>query len=350
MLSLKSREWREFVIEDIFNVISGKDIVPLVNNGNIPYVNSSGINNGVTAYVKVGIVLVENVITIARTGTVGATFYQSQKTYISGNIRALKPKAKELNRHIAQFIITTFKNSVHDIFSYGMILGTERIKRQKILLPVSRNGNPDWRFMDNYIRDREFPMLEQYCQYIGNVEETAAAVPFETKEWGEFYILDFFRSKRGKEGNMVALKAGKLPLISAKKIDNGLKAFVEVPFNRRHDGHAITLNNDGDGGAGLAYYQPSVFALDTHVTLLRPKLELSKFILVFISAAISKQKESFGHGYAISDRRLNYFKVMLPITEDGSPDWGYMDQYAKSLMAGQLKAYLSYSHKKLIES
>ncbi len=40
---------------------------------------------------------------------------------------------------------------------------------------------------------------------------------------------------------MQSLACGTLPLISARKFDNGLKGFVEVPKNRIREGHAITL-------------------------------------------------------------------------------------------------------------
>jgi len=147
------------------------------------------------------------------------------------------------------------------------------------------------------------------------------------KDWEEFYIVDYFTPQRGREGNMTGLSSGDVPLISAKKTDNGLKAFVNAPIERLHLGHVITLNNDGDGGAGLAYFQPFSFALDTHVTTLRPIAPLSKQALIFISAAISKQSEKFGHGHAISNSRLKKMKMMLPINKEGEPDFTYMADY-----------------------
>jgi len=145
---------------------------------------------------------------------------------------------------------------------------------------------------------------------------------------------------------MASLQEGMIPLISAKNGNNGLKMFVIAPMDRVHSGHVITLNNDGDGGAGLAYYQPSAFALDTHVTSLRARNILSKFTLIFISSIISKQRENYGHGYSISDNRLKELKIMLPVTNDGEPDWNYMEQYAKSMMCQQISAYLAYLEQK----
>ena len=104
----------------------------------------------------------------------------------------------------------------------------------------------------------------------------------------------------------------------------------------------MTLNNDGDGGAGIAYYQPTKFLLDTHVTALYPKNFLSKEILLFISRSITNQREKFGHGYSLNNKRLNTFRVMLPVNEAGAPDFEYMEAYVKNLMAKKYRKYLEY--------
>ena len=70
---------------------------------------------------------------------------------------------------------------------------------------------------------------------------------------------------------MSTLADGHLPLVSARKCDNGYKQFVASNNKRLYEGNIITLNNDGDGGAGIAYYQPHCMALDSHVTALIPK-------------------------------------------------------------------------------
>lgn len=35
-------------------------------------------------------------------------------------------------------------------------------------------------------------------------------------------------------------------------------------------------------------------------------------------------------------------RIMLPVTDDGTPDYEYMEQYAKNLMLRKYKQYLSY--------
>ena len=95
-------------------------------------------------------------------------------------------------------------------------------------------------------------------------------------------------------------------------MENGLKGFYSgTKMHRRFAGNCLTLNNDGDGGVGLSYYQPTEFLLDTHVYALYPKTQISKFAQLFVSRSISMCRPCFSHGYSISQGRLKTLKIML---------------------------------------
>lgn len=162
-------------------------------------------------------------------------------------------------------------------------------------------------------------------------------------EWKAFSLGDLFYFDKGNQNNMGALQDGKIPLVSAKKCDNGYKTFVSKNSKKLYNGHCITLNNDGDGGAGLAYYQPCQMALDSHVTALIPKVSMSKYTMLFIARSISMQRSLFGHGRSINSARLRIFKLMLPVDEKVQPDYAFMDKYMKAVekrLLTQYKAYL----------
>lgn len=174
---------------------------------------------------------------------------------------------------------------------------------------------------------------------------------YSTIEWRDFYLSDFFDFEKGNQNNMASLTTGAIPLVSARKIENGFKDFVAPNSKKLFSGGIITLNNDGDGGAGIAYYQPYKMALDSHVTALIPKLNLTKYQLLFIAACISKQRNRFGHGYSINSNRLRSFKLMLPITENGMmPDWDFMHDFQFNREQEILKPTLERLCKRLIIS
>ena len=140
---------------------------------------------------------------------------------------------------------------------------------------------------------------------------------------------------------MAMLDTGDIPLISAKNGNNGLKGFVNTP-NKVVHGRCITLNNDGDGGAGLAYYQPTDMALDTHVTALVPKTEMSQYTQLFISECLSGLHGFFGHGLSISNERAKKIKIMLPVAENGRPEYDFIEQFGRRMMVKKYQQYISF--------
>lgn len=170
----------------------------------------------------------------------------------------------------------------------------------------------------------------------------------KTKEikWKDFLLLDLFTYKKGNQKNMNALTDGETPLVSAKKIENGYKGFYNVNAKEVFEGDCITLNNDGDGGAGLSFYQPSSFALDTHVTALYPIDKMTHNTMLFIACCISKQSVLFGHGHSINTSRLEHLTIMLPCDSSGEkPNYAYMDNYMKATEKRQLLKYKKYLNK-----
>lgn len=172
---------------------------------------------------------------------------------------------------------------------------------------------------------------------------------FSKIAWQDFYLSDFFKFEKGNQNNMASLTSGDIPLVSARKVDNGFKDFVAPNNKKLFDGGIITLNIDGDGGAGIAYYQPYKMALDSHVAALIPKIDLNRYQLIFIAACITKQRNRFGHGYSINSNRLRSFKLMLPIIEGGEiPDWEFMNDFQKAKEQEILKPTIDTLCKRLI--
>ena len=67
------------------------------------------------------------------------------------------------NKYIAMFIahqITAQKGK----YNYGYKMGTERLKRQMIQLPVDESGQPDWEFMTEYMKAHEHELILRYLK------------------------------------------------------------------------------------------------------------------------------------------------------------------------------------------
>lgn len=187
-------------------------------------------------------------------------------------------------------------------------------------------GDP---FMSSYMRQEEARLLAQTIPRLERQQAGGSANPvgLAGMPWRAYRLLDLFEARRGNQNHMAALGPGLTPLISAKKWNNGVKDFVEEGPRGVFPRHCITLNNDGDGGAGLAFYQPFAAAVDSHVTVLLPRVRVGRGALLFVVRCISEQRAKYGHGYSISSDRLRGFRLMLPAGEDGNPNWDFMDAY-----------------------
>lgn len=98
-------------------------------------------------------------MSVNRNGSVGYSFYQPYKALFSNDCRKLRLKNK--SPFVGKFISRIIKGQ-KDKYGYGYKMGTGRIKRQKILLPVDKKGQPDYEYMEHYIKKLEYEKLVKY--------------------------------------------------------------------------------------------------------------------------------------------------------------------------------------------
>ena len=345
MLNLNDREWKAFKVKNIFAIEKCKcSSVSTLKQGTFPYVGATNRNNGIMSFVekKDKWVTKGNCIVFIcdGQGSVGYSIYKKEDFIGSTTLKV--GRSEHLNRYTAQFLVSALDKN-RQMYSYGYKRNENRLSNESIMLPTADDGQPDYAFMEQYIREREDKFKQKYRDFV-NAQLETPPIPLADKTQKAFKVLDLFEYKRGNQNNMNSLADGNDMLISAKNINNGLKGFYASTNNKKgtYKGNCITLNNDGDGGVGLAYYQPYKFLLDTHVYALYPKKNISYFVMLYLSQALSKQRVCFSHGYSISQDRLKAMKIMLPVTDEGSPDYEYMEQYIKAVMFGKYKKYLEY--------
>ncbi len=153
---INTDSWHYFKFDDgttnsIFKIKKGKRLTKKdQSDGNIPYVSSSSLNNGIDNYIGNGHTD-ENCISFACYGSIGEVFYQDQKVWVSDNANVFYLRERKLNPYLAMFLITVLRLEQFR-FSYGMTGKKERLQSFDIKLPVTKKGEPDWDFMENYIK------------------------------------------------------------------------------------------------------------------------------------------------------------------------------------------------------
>lgn len=160
-------EWGEFYISDIFNTVQRGKRLTKANqiDGNVPYISSTGLNNGLDNFIgnTECIRSSQKDLTIANSGSVGSCFYHSYKYVASDHVTTLK--LSNGNDNVYKFL-STILGRLKEKYSFNREINDARIKREKILLPIDTNGNPNWDYMENYIKIIEKKKIEQILEYL----------------------------------------------------------------------------------------------------------------------------------------------------------------------------------------
>ena len=166
---MKNKEWESFKICDIFDIVlsRGDNQADMLESGKIPLVSSGMNNNGVCKFIKNGDGLSKifdrNTITI---DMFGKPFYHDYKFFAvsHGRVNILIPKVK-INKEIGMFLVTTIEKSTIGKYSYNRMCSQSRLENQLIMLPVNEDKMPDYKYMEEYIRNIQSHKINKYIKY-----------------------------------------------------------------------------------------------------------------------------------------------------------------------------------------
>ena len=154
-LAFTDRKWNWFGCGSLFEIEYGqreytsKDILDLPIGG-VPLISSTGESNGVYGFYDIQ-PKYSHVLSIARTGSVGATFYHNYDCCINDDCMVLSLIKEKLNIFRGLFLCYILGQEKYR-YSYARKVTPTRMRESKIKLPVDKSGVPDWQFMENYIK------------------------------------------------------------------------------------------------------------------------------------------------------------------------------------------------------
>ena len=343
--------WGEFSIKEIFITHKGTNGIQTptgsyikrckFKKSNMPRITVRETNNGIDDFVfsiDKNFRVYKNFISVS---FLGGVFYHPYEASIDMKVHALIPKSIELNRYNAQFLINAIKNNlIHS--SYGNQLSSTDLPRIKIMLPVDDNGNPEWRFMEKYIKEREDKQRNDLKEYYKSRLLDLVICPevLTDVEWGEFFVSDVFDTvQRGKRLTKANQIDGETPYISSTALNNGVDNFIGNTENIRKSDHDLTFANSGSVGA--CFYHNYEYIASDHVTSLKLP-NRNDTVYKFISVILGRLEEKYSFNREINDTRIKRKKLLLPIDESGNPNWIYMENFIKNIEQIQIKKILKY--------
>ena len=168
-MNLTDRNWKPFDVGIVFNDIQRGKRLKSENHkpGQKVYVSSSSENNAVDAFIgnEIGIREFEDCLALANSGSVGFVSYHPYRFVASDHVTKLKRQG--LSKYSYLFLAVAVAR-LSEKYSFNREINDKRLKREKIMLPVTSNGEPDYAFMEAYMKKQEQKLLKKYADYQKN--------------------------------------------------------------------------------------------------------------------------------------------------------------------------------------
>lgn len=348
-MNLNIENWKEFKIKDIFRLepTKGVDSTELLEGNDINYIGAKHEDNGLMlrcqlegfeSWVSKG-----NCIVFIQLGAGSAGYVN----YIPDDFIGMNGKTLcgyidgIMNSQIGLFLETVLCKE-RPKYSFGRSWTGDRLRETIIKLPADSQGNPDWKFMEDYINSiNSEPITTK------NKQNTLLNV--ETKGWKEYQLSDVFDLKGGyynkkPEHSIV----GDIPFLASTETNNGVTEYYcledikiwdkvgnidNTLKNKIYKGNciAVTVN----GSVCNAFYQKKDFTCSHDITALYTKNHtLTQQEALFLCTIIMKEKYRWSYGRKPHDvKKFSKSIIKLP-TKNNQPDWECMENYIKSLPYG----------------
>lgn len=368
---LKNVKWGEYKIEDLFDKVELKSIYPknfdknkdvsTLKNGefDIPLVNAKHGNNGIMYYGRSSdFEAVEKTIGIIGDGAVstGDVNPQPQKTGVLYNAYLIKPVWKNITQNQLFFLSSCLQKSIKLKFGYENKAGWEKVKREKIQLPIDK-GEIDFDFMEKFIAELEaerIAELEVYLSvtglrdYVLTTEEQKALDDFNNIMFEDHNIIDLFTVKNS--GNILSREikenSGQTPYLCASSENNAVSSYISYDNKYLDKGNCIFI---GGKTFVVTYQEKDFYSNDSHnlVLYIKDNKEQSKSNQLYLATCINKSlKHKYSWGDSISNKKIQNDKISLP-TINHQPNYKIMETLISAVQKLVIKDVVLYADNKI---
>lgn len=264
--------------------------------------------------------------------------------------------------------ITSAMHFLNKKFWYSNMCSWAKIQDETIILPLDKNWNIAFDYMENYIRFLEAERIEELEAYLLatglkdynlNDREKSALEKFENSQnpagggynIKKFCLKDIFDINPTKyykfKNDEIIFKNWKIPLVSNSSTDNWIMWFSNLePLNKWN---TITCS-DTTVWADTMFYQKDDFIGYSHIQHFVPKNILKNFskkIALYIIPLIRKSTENkYDYWIKFNREAMNKTEISLPILWENI-DLEFMENFIKAVEKLVIKDLVIWNEKKL---
>jgi hypothetical protein len=351
MKKINIQDWKEFKIEELFSInptknhkVTNKDLMH--EDGLNPVVVNSSYNNGIGGYTNYEITEPGNVITFSDTTNADSIFYQENDFVGYSHVQVLKPIKynEKWSKECLIFFTAVFKKKAKLMnFDYVNKFTREDALKIIVKLPIDVNGEPDWEYMERYVK-LLYARERESSYHVTTYVKKSKLHEIDINNWKEFTLPELsleiikpnvFHTREIKESSEMDVA-----YIVRSKFNNGIKCYIEKNNN-------IEINPSGviTFGAENAtfFYQKQPFISGRDIYYIDTR-SLSEKTCLFLVSCLQKITDKYTYNNGLFPKDLIKEKIKLPVKSDNSPDWQYMEEYMKKLetsMKNMIKANIN---------
>lgn len=158
-------------LEDIVTISSGVRLTKAnQEGGKIPFIGSSDRNNGVTAFVNnINSSLDNNVLGVNYNGSVVENFYHPYDCIFSDDVKRMHWKDETQENRFTYLFLKQAILQQKEKYAYGYKFNANRMRRQKIMLPVTIEGKADFDYMKEFMQIKEVEQCYKVLEYYNSL-------------------------------------------------------------------------------------------------------------------------------------------------------------------------------------
>ncbi len=329
MGKIDTSKWEPFKIRSLFTVKR-----PVArsqskyDDGDVPFVASGNYNNGVLKYLcpKTGEILDKgNCITVSPID--GSAFYQKNDFLGRGGAGSsiIVLYNDSINEYSGCFIATIIR-TVCKKYYYSDMANKDVIAEETILLPVDENHQPDFSYMESYMKNQEIAVSASLTK-LQSAKRFLKSKNAEFESWKTYKIKDVFPNivkpavyhtrevKENPEG---------IPYVVRSKFNNGVKYYVERPNSNVNPAKVISFGAEN----ATFFYQKSEWISGRDMYYIDTR-GIDEYACLFITSCLQPIAEKYSYNYGMFPDLLKEERIKLPANKNGDPDYAFMEKYMR---------------------
>lgn len=354
-------KYKKFKLGELFDVDSwvygkNKQWITRFDNpssNRIPVISGITINNGINYYTTDNYSkeeVFENELTISTRGEYSGTItYHEGKFLLANNILVMKMPG--LNYKQKLFIASVISKIGYG--GYNNYPRKETLKEDYVYLPSSDDKQPDYDYMNAYLSELEkerLSALDKYLKTTGlnnyELTEDEKDILNRVVDFKEFNIIKICKvvNTHSILKDKVIFNSGNIPYVTASEGNNSVVSYIDAKSDIIDKGNCVLI---GGKTMVVTYQEKDFVSNDSHnlALYLLDENYQTKNVYLYLTSAIYKSLGMKYHwGDSISKKKIQEDVVKLPINDNGTPNYDYMEKFIAIIEKLAIKDVVNYKN------